>query len=96
MVAAPGTLPPAVTEIDLTVTMLKRLLTDDGAEPIKVGEPIILTIGTNTTVGIVSKTKGANLVSFNLKTPIIIEKGKRVAMSRRISTSWRLVAYGDY
>jgi len=61
---------------------------------IKVTEPLVVTIGTNTTVGFVTKVD-PKTITINLKNESISEKGEKVALSKNINGQWRLVAYGE-
>lgn len=94
--AKTGTLPKPVKEITLKVTMFERMLEQNAKEKtvIKVTDPIVVTIGTNTTMGFVTK---ADLKKFilNLKNEVIAEKNEKVALSKNIAGQWRLVAYGE-
>ena len=62
-------------------------------DEIKSNEPLMLSIGTATTIGIVKNGKGGS-IQVVLKIPVCIVKGQRVAISRRISNKWRLIGYG--
>jgi translation initiation factor 2 subunit 3 len=64
------------------------------AAEIKVNDPLVLTIGTNTAVGLVTKSAKGE-VSLNLKNPVVAEKGEKVAVSKNLDNQWRLVAYGE-
>jgi translation initiation factor 2 subunit 3 len=88
---AVGSLPEPVEKLELKVHMLKRLLTK--VPKLKVNENVILAVGTSTALGVVAKEKGEN-VAVNLKVPVVIDKGQKVAVSTRMETGWRLVAYG--
>ena len=61
---------------------------------IKVTEPLVVTIGTNTTIGFVTKVD-PKTVTMTLKNESITEKGERVAISKNINGQWRLIAYGE-
>jgi translation initiation factor 2 subunit 3 len=61
---------------------------------IKVTEPLVVTIGTNTTIGFVTKVD-SKTVTMTLKNESITEKGERVAISKNINGQWRLIAYGE-
>ena len=61
---------------------------------IKVTEPLVITIGTNTVVGFVTKCDGKTM-SANLKNEIVAEKGEKIAVSKNINGQWRLIAYGE-
>ena len=92
-----GDIPPVLDSFDLTINLLKRVvgtIEEKNVEPIKTNEPLMLTIGTATTVGIVS---GYNdeIISVKLKLPVCAESGQRIAISRRIDGRWHLIGYGE-
>ncbi len=96
LVGHPGKLPEARNRITMEVNLLDRVVgtTDDTAvAPIKVKEPLMLNVGTATTVGLVMKA-GAGEVEAVLKLPIAAEAGSRVAISRRVGGRWRLIGFG--
>ena len=87
-----GELSKPVSQIELDVTSLERELMKFD-KPIIVNEPLVLTIGTSTNLGIVSAiTK--NKVKINLKLKSIIEKGQNIAISRNFQNGWHLYGYG--
>jgi len=57
-------------------------------------EPLMLSVNTSTTVGMVKKIKG-NEVELNLKIPIIPIKGETIGIARNINSHWRLIGFGD-
>jgi len=63
-----------------------------GVEPIKPKETIMLTIGTNTTMGIVTKISKERM-EVALTKPSVVIKGMGIAISRQIKGRWRLVGY---
>lgn len=92
-----GNLPPTLENFDLSITLLKRVvgtIEEKNVEPIKTNEPLMLTIGTATTVGIVSEFRGGK-ISVKLKLPVCANKGQRIAISRRIDSRWHLIGYGE-
>jgi translation initiation factor 2 subunit 3 len=92
----PGTLPPVVNKITMSTNLLERVVgTADNiaVENIKTNEPLMLSVGTATTVGVVTSARNDS-VDVNLKLPVCTEKGQRVAISRKISNKWRLIGYG--
>ncbi|MEA3143545.1 MAG: translation initiation factor 2 subunit 3 [Thermoplasmata archaeon] len=92
----PGKLPKSIDRMTMQVTLLERVVgaEDEAAvEPIKVKEPLMLNVGTATTVGMVLKSAN-NLVEAALKLPVAVEAGDRVAISRRVGGRWRLIGYG--
>jgi len=92
----PGTLPRVVREFTMRTHLLKKVvgLTEEVAvENVKTNEPLMLSAGTATTVGVVKSGRGETS-EVALKIPICAEKGQRIAISRRISGKWRLIGYG--
>ena len=92
----PGTLPQVIKEFRMKMHLLKRvvgLVEDVTVESVKTNEPLMLSAGTATTVGVVKSGRG-DVSEVSLKIPICAEKGQRVAISRRIAGKWRLIGYG--
>lgn len=92
----PGTLPPVLHKFIMTTHLLERVVgaaEDLAVENIKTNEPLMLSIGTATTVGVVTSARGDES-EVALKIPVCAEKDQRVAISRRISGKWRLIGYG--
>jgi translation initiation factor 2 subunit 3 len=54
----------------------------------------MLTIGTATTVGIVSEAYDED-IGVKLKLPVCAKEGQRIAISRRIDARWHLIGYGE-
>lgn len=96
MVGHPGKLPPVVHDFVMATTLLERVVgasLDMKVEDIKTNEPLMLSIGTATTVGVVKSARGHS-AEVSLKIPVCVTKGQRVAISRRISGKWRLIGFG--
>ncbi|MCQ2086019.1 MAG: translation initiation factor IF-2 subunit gamma [archaeon] len=96
MAGLPGKLPPVVHDFSMKTVLLDRVVgstADIKVDEIKSNEPLMLSIGTATTVGIVKSGK-VGLIQVVLKIPVCITNGQRVAISRRISNKWRLIGYG--
>jgi len=92
-----GQLPPVFDSFLLSISLLKRVVgtvDEKNVEPIKTNEPLMLTIGTATTVGIVSEFHGEK-IGVKLKLPVCANKGQRIAISRRIDGRWHLIGYGE-
>jgi translation initiation factor 2 subunit 3 len=88
--------PPTMESFNLSINLLKRVvgtIEEKIVEPIKTNEPLMLTIGTATTVGIVSEFHGEK-IGVKLKLPVCAEEGQRIAISRRIDGRWHLIGYG--
>ncbi len=93
----PGKLPPARSAFTMNMRLLERVVgvTDESCvEPIHSSEPLMLNVGTATTVGVVTSAREGGIVQVQLKRPVCAEKGERVAVSRRIGARWRLIGVG--
>jgi len=93
----PGHLPPVLEHFDLIMHLLKRVVgtvEEKNVEPLKTNEPLMLTVGTTTTVGIVSELR-KEVIRIKLKLPVCAQDGQRIAVSRRIEGKWHLIGYGE-
>jgi len=93
---APGSLPPVWEKFEMDIDLLDRLVgadEDEPVEPISTGEPLMLTIGTATTVGAVTSARGGE-AEVNLKRPVCAPEGATIAINRRVGTRWRLIGIG--
>ncbi|MDY6865419.1 MAG: translation initiation factor IF-2 subunit gamma [Halobacteriota archaeon] len=93
----PGTLPPVWNEkLRMGVNLLDRVvgLTEEiEVTPVKVNETFMLSAGTATTVGVVSRVKKDD-VDVTLRRPICANIGSSVAISRRVGSRWHLIGMG--
>ncbi|MFD1597952.1 translation initiation factor IF-2 subunit gamma [Halobellus rarus] len=91
----PGTLPPTRGEFTMDVELLDRIVgEDEGAvEEISTGEPLMLTVGTATTVGAVTSARTGE-AEVSLKRPVCAESGAKIAINRRVGARWRLIGIG--
>ncbi len=93
----PGTLPPVHDSFTMKVNLLDRIVgNDDGkqdVEEISTGEPLMLTIGTATTVGSVTSARSGEC-EVQLKRPVCAREGVKIAINRRVGARWRLIGYG--
>lgn len=97
LVGRPGQLPPVLDTFDLSMCLLKRAVgtvDEKNVEPLKTNEPLMLTVGTATTVGIISELR-PNWIRVKLKLPVCADQGQRIAVSRRIEGKWHLIGYGE-
>lgn len=96
VVGIPGTLPDIWKKLTIDIYLLDYVvgsLEDVKVENIKTGEPLMLTVGTSTTVGMVTSAR-ADDIDVTLKIPVCAEMGQRVAISRRVAGKWRLIGHG--
>ncbi len=90
------TLPPTVGKITLEVSLFEKVVGTELAVPvekIRTNEALVLNVGTTVTSGLVSSAR-ESLIDVTLKKPVCAEPGSKVAISRRISDSWRLIGFG--
>ena len=91
IIGKPGTLPEAKNLITLSYQLFDR--TDFENPPLKMGEPIVISLGTATTVGVISKLSGDE-ITVTLKRKICADEDAKIALSRRVGQRWRLCGYG--
>lgn len=97
VIGKPGTLPPVLNDLDLKINMLDRMVglkEKTAVEPLKEGVPLMITVGTARTVGVIAEKKDVRTL-IKLKLPVCAEKGERVALSRQVSGRWHLVGWGE-
>ncbi len=96
VVGPPGSLPEIMAKMSVEVHLLERVVgtaEELGVEEIKTSEPLMISVGTATTVGVVTSAR-ENRADMALKIPVVAEPGQRVAVSRRIGGKWRLIGFG--
>ena len=92
----PGTLPPTWNSFEMDVDLLERLVgaeEGDEIEDISTGEPLMLTVGTATTVGSVTSARSGEC-EVALKRPVCAPAGAKIAINRRVGARWRLIGVG--
>ncbi len=90
----PGTLPPVHDSFTMDVELLDRIVgADEEVEEISTGEPLMLTVGTATTVGSVTSARGGE-AEVQLQRPVCARSGVNIAINRRVGARWRLIGYG--
>src|SRR3989338_1139286 len=88
-------LPRVVEEFDLEPHLFEYVV---GAKeklklsPFKQYEPLMLNVGTATTVGIVQSS--GKKMRLKLRRPVCADKGTKVAIARQIQNRWHLIGYG--
>jgi translation initiation factor 2 subunit 3 len=89
-------LPPVWERVRCHVTLMERVVgatSELAIEPLKHNEPLMLSVGTAVTVGVVTSTK-KEIVEISLKRPVCAELGARIAISRQVGARWRLIGMG--
>ncbi|WP_292730564.1 translation initiation factor IF-2 subunit gamma [Methanoculleus sp.] len=91
-----GKLPPVWERLKFDVTLMERVVGADSEqiiEPLKHKEPLMLSVGTAVTVGVITNTK-KNQIEVQLKRAVCAEVGARIAISRQVGGRWRLIGMG--
>jgi len=91
----PDTLPPVHQQFTMDVDLLDRIVGEEAGEveDISTGEPLMLTVGTATTVGSVTSARDSEC-EVALKRPVCARPGVGIAINRRVGARWRLIGYG--
>ena len=91
-----GLASPVQGKLTVEVHLLERVVgvaEDVKVEGIKTNEPLMISVGTATTVGVVTSARGA-AAEMALKIPVAAEPGQRIALSRRVAGKWHLIGHG--
>jgi translation initiation factor 2 subunit 3 len=92
----PGKLPPVRDRLHFQVTLMERVVGSESevnVEPLKIKEPLMLSVGTAVTVGVVANVRKDQIEAV-LKRPVCAENGARIAISRQVGGRWRLIGMG--
>jgi translation initiation factor 2 subunit 3 len=92
----PGTLPATWESFTMSVDLLDRVaggMDAEEVEDISTGEPLMLTVGTATTVGSVTSARDDEC-ELQLKRPVVADEGAKIAINRRVGARWRLIGVG--
>ena len=95
VVGLPGKLPTAVNMLNIQTHLFEFVVGTKEKlklEPFKQYEPLMLNIGTATTVGIIQSA--GKTMKLALRRPVCAKKGDKVSMARQVSARWHLIGYG--
>jgi len=96
IVGKPETLPPTLAELTVETHLFPRAVGTKELmeiESVRMGEALLLDVGTSITSGSVVSLRGEN-ATLKLSRPVSAEEGARAALSRKIAGRWRLIGYG--
>jgi translation initiation factor 2 subunit 3 len=91
-----GALPPTWEQFTMSVELLDRVvgdMDDEQVDEISTGEPLMMTVGTATTVGSVTSARGDE-AEVALQRPVCAQEGATIAINRRVGSRWRLIGIG--
>ena len=89
-------MPTTLGKITLDVKLFEKVVGTELAvavDKIRTNDALVLNVGTTVTSGVVSSAR-EDLADINLRKPVCVEVGAKVAISRRIADSWRLIGFG--
>jgi len=96
VVGVAGKLPPVWDKMKFEVQLMDRVVGSAAElhiDPLRIKEPLMLSVGTAVTVGVVVAAK-KNIAEVVLKRPVCAEVGARIAISRQVGGRWRLIGMG--
>jgi len=97
LVGTPNTLPPVISEVELKVHLLERVIGSEmqiKVTELKHNEKLLLVVGTEKTAGTITKIL-KNSYILQLNPPICIPEEFIFAISRIINRRYRLIGYGE-
>ncbi|KAF7493936.1 Eukaryotic translation initiation factor 2 subunit 3 [Sarcoptes scabiei] len=92
VLGAVGTLPDIYVEIEITCFLLRRDKKGAKVQKLAKNEVLMLNIGSLSTGGKVIAIRG-DMAKILLYTPVCIEIGEKIALSRRVDRHWRLIGW---
>jgi translation initiation factor 2 subunit 3 len=90
-----GTLPQPLNMINLEPHLFQFVVGTKEKlklEPFKQYEPLMINIGTATTVGVIQSA--GKILKLLLRKPVIANNGDKVALARQVQARWHLIGYG--
>jgi translation initiation factor 2 subunit 3 len=92
-----GTLPPTLNKLILDLKLFETVVGTELTLPVdkvKTNEALVLNVGTTVTSGVVTSAR-EDIIEVNIRKPVCAEAKSKVAISRRIADSWRLIGFGS-
>ena len=96
VLAKPGHAPEATRTLTIRYNLLERVVGLRElvkVDPLKPREPLMITVGTAITLGIVTKVDKER-IEVSLRRPVAAIPQSRVAFSRQVFGRWRLIGWG--
>ncbi|MFW9909524.1 MAG: translation initiation factor IF-2 subunit gamma [Candidatus Thorarchaeota archaeon] len=92
-----GKLPKIIEKLMVKPVLMQRVVgmeSQKQVENLKLNEPMMLVVGTASTVGVITRLHGEE-IELALKRPVVAEKGQRIAIGRRVDNKWRLIGHAE-
>jgi len=91
-----GTLPESLDKLTLDVELFEKAVGTESmvsVQKIRTNEALVLNVATSVTSGVVTSAR-EDLIDVALRKPVCAEPASKVAISRRLGESWRLIGVG--
>ena len=91
-----GTLPESLDKLTLDVQLFERAVGTENlvaVDKIRTNEALVLNVATSVTSGTVTSAR-EDVIDVALRKPVCAEPTSKVAVSRRLGESWRLIGVG--
>ena len=95
IVGKAGKTPKAIYKLMIKPELMQRVVGMESKKEVdnlRLKEPLMLVVGTAPTVGVITRLHGDE-VELELKRPVCVEKGQRIAIGRRVENKWRLIGH---
>lgn len=92
-----GKMPKTIEKLMVKPILMERVVGMEAETEVgnlRHNEPLMLVVGTAATVGVITRLHGDE-IELQLKRPVAVEKGQRVAIGRRVENKWRLIGYAE-
>jgi translation initiation factor 2 subunit 3 len=92
-----GNEPDVVDELEVQYTLFESVVgsnENEKVKPLVKNEPLLLTIGTETTTGVITDLS-KNRINLKLTGVVALDPTVKIALSRNINKRWRLIGYGE-
>jgi translation initiation factor 2 subunit 3 len=96
VVGKPNKMPPVLDHLSLDIELFEMIIGTKilkNVEKIRTNEALVINTGTTVTAGLVTSAR-ENVIDISLRRPICVELNSRLALSRRVGDSWRLIGHG--
>ncbi len=96
VVGKEGKLPEVLYKVTSDIQLFERVVGTKEQAPvdkIRSNEALVLNVATNVTSGAVTSAR-EDIIEVDLRRPICANPGDKLAISRRVGDSWRLIGFG--
>jgi translation initiation factor 2 subunit 3 len=97
VVGKAGKMPKTIEKLMVEPILMERVVGMEAEKEVgnlRHNEPLMIVVGTAATVGVITRLHGKE-VELELKRPVAVEKGQRIAIGRRVENKWRLIGHAE-